>query len=54
MKKITAIEIAILFIAGLVPLLWLKEGYIISKGDDFPLFLNPQQVIQDWAVFMVP
>jgi len=43
MKKITAIEIAILFIAGLVPLLWLNEGFIISKGDDFPLFLNPQQ-----------
>jgi len=44
MKKITAIEIAILLIAGLLPLLWLKEGYIISNGDDFPLFLNPQHV----------
>ena len=41
MKKITAIEIAILFIAGLIPLLWLRSGYIISNGDGFPFFLNP-------------
>lgn len=40
MKKITAIEIVILFIAGLIPLLWLRDGYFISNGDDFPLFLN--------------
>jgi hypothetical protein len=46
MKKITAIEITILIIAGLLPLLWLpKEGYIISNGDNFPLFLNPQHVL---------
>ncbi len=40
MKKITAIEIAILIIAGLIPLLWLKQGYIIANGDNFPIFLN--------------
>jgi hypothetical protein len=46
MKKITTIEITILIIAGLLPLLWLpKEGYIISNGDNFPLFLNPQHVL---------
>lgn len=46
MKKITAIEIIVLIIAGLLPLLWLpKEGYIISNGDNFPLFLNPQRVL---------
>ena len=46
MKKITTIEIAVLIIAGLLPLLWLpKEGYIISNGDNFPLFLNPQHVL---------
>ncbi len=46
MKKITAIEIIILIFAGLLPLLWLpKEGYVISNGDNFPLFLNPQQVL---------
>ena len=46
MKKITAIEITILIIAGLMPLLWLpKEGYIISNGDNFPLFLDPQHVL---------
>jgi hypothetical protein len=46
MKKITAIQIVILLIAGLVPLLWLREGYIISNGDDFPLFFNPQQAFR--------
>jgi hypothetical protein len=46
MKKITAIELTILIITGLLPLLWLpKEGYIISNGDNFPLFLNPQHVL---------
>ena len=45
MKKITAIEIIVLIIAGLLPLLWFKEGYIISNGDNFPLFLSPQHVL---------
>ncbi len=46
MKKITAIEITILILAGLLPLLWLpKEGYIISNGDNFPLFLNPPHAL---------
>jgi hypothetical protein len=45
MKKITAIEIAILLISGLLPLLWLRSGFIISNGDNFPLFLNPQHVL---------
>jgi len=43
MKKTTAIGIAILFIAALVPLLWFRQGYIISSGDEFPSFLNPQR-----------
>jgi hypothetical protein len=45
MKKITAIEIAILFVAGLVPLLWYNPGYIISNGDSFPSFLNSQKTL---------
>lgn len=45
MKKITAIEIAILLLSRLLPLLWLpSSGFIISNGDNFPLFLNPQHV----------
>jgi hypothetical protein len=45
MKKTTVIELFILIIAGLLPLLWYKEGYLISNGDNFPLFLNPQHVL---------
>ncbi len=45
MRKIPLIELLIIFLAGLVPLLWLKPGYIIGNGDDFPLFLNPQNSI---------
>jgi hypothetical protein len=36
MKNITAIGIVILFLAGLVPLLWLKTDFIISNGDNIP------------------
>jgi hypothetical protein len=43
MKRITAIELAILVIAGLVPLLWFHPGYIIANGDNFPIFLNAQK-----------
>jgi hypothetical protein len=40
MKKITAIQIAIIFILGLIPILWLRDGYIISNGDNIPASLN--------------
>ena len=40
MKRITAIQIAIIFIIGLIPILWLREGYIISNGDNIPASLN--------------
>lgn len=43
MRKATIIEILLIFLIGLVPLLWFRQGYIISNGDNFPLFLNPQK-----------
>ncbi len=47
MKKITAIEIVILLIAGLVPLLWLNPApnIVIANGDSFALYLNPQKTL---------
>jgi len=33
-------EIFFLFLVGVIPLLWLRPGYIIAKGDDFPSWLN--------------
>ena len=45
MRKITAIQIAIIFVLGLVPLLWLHEGYIISNGDNIPASLNAAKAI---------
>ncbi len=42
MRKTTIIEILLIFLIGLVPLLWFRQGYIISNGDNFPIFLNPQ------------
>ena len=51
MKKNTAFQIAILFIAGLVPLLWMNPGYIISNGDSFPIFLNSQKTL-DSATYL--
>ena len=45
MNKLTAIAITVLFIAGLVPLLWLKPDFIISNGDNIPLFLNPHKTL---------
>ena len=46
-QKITIIEIAILFIAGLFPLLWFRQGSILAYGDDFPLYLNAHKVFTD-------
>jgi hypothetical protein len=43
-QKITIIEIAILFIAGLFPILWFSQGSILAFGDDFPLYLNAHKV----------
>ena len=47
MKKITAVELIILLIAGLVPLLWLSPipNFVIGSGDSFPLYLNPQKTL---------
>lgn len=45
MKKFTAIGIALLFVAGLIPLLWLRPGYIVGNGDNFPVFLNSETAI---------
>ena len=44
MKKITVIGFAIIFLAGLVPLLWFSPGYVISNGDSFPMYLNPKRL----------
>ena len=53
MKKITAIELAILLIAGLIPLLWLSPtpNFVISNGDSFPIYLNPQKTLNS-ATFL--
>ncbi|MCW3995882.1 MAG: alpha-(1-_3)-arabinofuranosyltransferase family protein [Candidatus Bathyarchaeota archaeon] len=40
MKKFTVLQIAIIFFVGLIPLLWLQPGYIISNGDNIPPSLN--------------
>jgi hypothetical protein len=45
MKRITAVELAIIVVAGLVPLLWFKPGFMIAHGDDFPIFLNAQKTL---------
>lgn len=42
MKKI---EILLLFLMGLVPFLWLRQGYIIARGDYFPFWSNPQKTL---------
>lgn len=43
-----------LFIAGLVPFLWLKTPYLTAKGDDFPFWFLPQRTFSWdaslWAV----
>ena len=39
------IPVLIVFIAGLVPLLWLRPGFIISNSDSYPLFLNSQKTL---------
>ena len=44
-RKITIIEIILIFIIGLLPLLWFKQGYFVASGDSFPLFLNPQKAV---------
>lgn len=34
------LNVVILFLLGLIPLLWWKSGYIIAKGDYFPFWFN--------------
>lgn len=36
-----SIGLLTIFFLGLIPLLWLREGYIIAKGDYFPSSFNP-------------
>jgi hypothetical protein len=47
LHKITVIELLIIFVAGLVPLLWYRPGFIVSNGDYFPMFVNPQKTVSD-------
>ena len=54
MKKLTAIGIIILFFAGLVPLLWLKQDFIISNGDNIPPSLNADKTFSSSASMWSP
>ena len=51
MKKI---GILFLFFMGLVPFMWLRQEYIIARGDYFPFWLNPQKTLNTdvhlWAL----
>jgi len=38
-------DILIIIFLGLIPLLWLRQGYIIAKGDDFPSWFNPSRTL---------
>lgn len=44
-QRNTIIQMLIIFIAGLVPLLWFKPGFIISASDSFPIFLNSHKTL---------
>lgn len=46
MRKLTAIGIILLLIVGLVPLLWYRQGYIISNGDNIPPSLNADKTFR--------
>ncbi len=54
MKKTATLELIILFVAGLLPLLWFREGFFISSGDDFPLFLNFQEAFRSGTFLWSP
>ena len=43
MKKLTAIGIVILLVAGLIPLLWYRDGFFIGNGDNIPPSLNAEK-----------
>lgn len=38
-------EVLLLLLISVIPLLWLRPGYIIAKGDEFPSWLNPQKTL---------
>jgi len=38
-------DILIIIFLGLVPLLWLRQGYIIAKGDYFPAWFEPWRTL---------
>ncbi|MBI1911175.1 MAG: DUF3367 domain-containing protein [Deltaproteobacteria bacterium] len=49
MKKInsnTYLDIALIFVIGLVPLLWFKDGYNAIAGFDFAVYLNPVDTLK--------
>ena len=41
----TLVPMIIIFLAGLVPLLWLRPGFIVAMSDSYPMFLNPQKTL---------
>jgi hypothetical protein len=43
--RLEKLQLFILFLLGLVPLLWWRPGFIIAKGDYFPLWSNPQKTL---------
>jgi hypothetical protein len=49
MRKLTAIGIIVLFVVGLIPLLWLHPGFIISNGDNIPPSLNAAKTFSSSA-----
>lgn len=38
-------EISIIVLLGLVPILWMRPGYIIAKGDYFPTWFEPWRTL---------
>lgn len=54
MRKLTALGIIILFVVGLVPILWLHPGFIISNGDNIPPSLNANKAFSSSANMWSP
>jgi len=40
------IEILLLIILAMIPLLWLRPGYVVANGDSFPSWLNPRETLE--------
>jgi hypothetical protein len=54
MRKLTAIGIILLFVVGLIPLLWFRPGLIISNGDNIPPSLNADKTFSSSANMWSP